>query len=214
MGTRQETARREMSDDIRRKKKKQARRPRNTEEKEAVVVKKETEPVPKEKSDPIPSPQQEKHSVWFKALFFIGINALVGVLILAVSGNVLQGDSLSRVGQDSFLPNLQQLNLKLESVSSLCAVVAQSVPSVQDISDLIAETLTFPLSGGSDSSEPDDIQTGEGSEQTKEVDDHEKIIKPAGSHLNTEETDETQPEESLTNTVKEGKVNSGDSLKV
>ena len=131
------------------------------------------------------------------------ISGLVGVIILAVSGNILQADSLSRLGEDSFLPTIQQVNLKLESVTSLCSALARNTPSVQDISDLIAETLSFPLTGGSDSSELDDIQTGEGSEQTKEVDDHEEIIKPAGSHLNAEETDKTQPEESSTNTLKE-----------
>ena len=132
-----------------------------------------------------------------------------------MSGNVLQGDSLVRVGRDSFLPNIQQLSLDVSSVRSLASAVVQNIPSVQDISDLVAETLSFPVTG-SDSSANDDIQPGDGDglEQTKEVDDHEKIIKPAGSHLNTEETDKTQPKESDTNKVEEGKVNSGDSLKV
>ena len=134
--------------------------------------------------------------------------------MLGVSGNVLQGDSLARVGRDSFLPNIQQLSLDVSSVSSLASAVVQNIPSVQDISDLVAETLSFPVTG-SDSSANDDIQgDGDGLEQTKEVDDHEKIIKPAGSHLNTEETDKTQLKESDTNKVEEGKVNSGDSLKV
>lgn len=134
--------------------------------------------------------------------------------MLGVSGNVLQGDSLARVGRDSFLPNIQQLSLDVSSLSSLASAVVQNIPSVQDISDLVAETLSFPVTG-SDSSANDDIQgDGDGLEQTKEVDDHEKIIKPAGSHLNTEETDKTQPKESDTNKVEEGKVNSGDSLKV
>ena len=86
-----------------------------------------------------------------------------------MSGNVLQGDSLVRVGRDSFLPNIQQLSLDVSSVSSLASAVVQNIPSVQDISDLVAETLSFPVTG-SDSSANDDIQPGDGDglEQTKE----------------------------------------------
>ena len=66
----------------------------------------------------------------------------------------------------------------------------------------------------SDSSPVDDIQAADDLEQTKEVDDHEKIIKPAGSHLNTEETDKTKLKESSTNSAKEDTVNSGDNINV
>ena len=120
-------------------------------------------------------------------------------------GQVLQPDSLARLGQDSFLPNLQQVSgVSLESVSSL----AQSLPSLQEVSDAIVEALSFPFSG-SDSSAVDDVEAGDDYEQTKEVEDHEKIIKTAGSHLNTEETVSTTGtlQESSTNSLKEDKVN-------
>ena len=129
---------------------------------------------------------------------------------MAVKGEVLQPDSLARLGQDSFLPNLQQLNLDLESVSSLGSDLAENIPSVQEISDAIAETLSWPFSGGtaSDSSSVDDSEAGDDLEQTKEVEDHEKIIKTAGSHLNTEETVSTETiQESSTNSLKEERVN-------
>ena len=138
------------------------------------------------------------------------ITGVVGLLILAVKGEVLQPDSLARLGQDSFLPNLQQLNLDLESVSSLGSDLAENIPSVQEISDAIAETLSFPFSGGSssDSSAVDESEAGDDLEQTKEVEDHEKIIKTAGSHLNTEETVSTETiQESSTNSLKEERVN-------
>ena len=119
-------------------------------------------------------------------------------------GQVLQPDSLARLGQDSFLPNLQQVSgVSLESVSSL----AQSLPSLQEVSDAIVEALSFPFSG-SDSSAVDDVEAGDDYEQTKEVEDHEKIIKTAGSHLNTEETVTTETlQESSTNSLKEERVN-------
>ena len=119
-------------------------------------------------------------------------------------GQVLQPDSLARLGQDSFLPNLQQISgVSLESVSSL----AQSLPSLQEVSDAIVEALSFPFSG-SDSSAVDDVEAGDDYEQTKEVEDHEKIIKTAGSHLNTEETVTTETlQESSTNSLKEERVN-------
>ena len=119
-------------------------------------------------------------------------------------GQVLQPDSLARLGQDSFLPNLQQVSgVSLESVSSL----AQSLPSLQEVSDAIVEALSFPFSG-SDSSAVDDSEAGDDLEQTKEVEDHEKIIKTAGSHLNTEETVTTETlQESSTNSLKEERVN-------
>ena len=120
-------------------------------------------------------------------------------------GQVLQPDSLARLGQDSFLPNLQQVSgVSLESVSSL----AQSLPSLQEVSDAIVEALSFPFSG-SDSSAVDDVEAGDDYEQTKEVEDHEKIITTGGSHLNTEETVSTTEtlQESSTNSLKEDKVN-------
>ena len=135
----------------------------------------------------------------------------MGLIILAVSGNLLQQDSLARLGEDSFLPNLQQLNLDLESVSSLSSALVQNIPSVQQLSDAIVEALSFPFRsgvGGSDSSAVDDSEAGDDLEQTKEVEDHEKIIKTAGSHLNTEETVTTETlQESSTNSLKEDKVN-------
>ena len=129
---------------------------------------------------------------------------------MAVSGNILQQDALARLGKDSFLPNLQLVNLDLDSVSSLGSDLAQNIPSVQEISDALAETLSFPFSGGSgsDSSLVDESEAGEDLEQTKEVEDHEKIIKTAGSHLNTEETVTTETlQESSTNSLKEERVN-------
>jgi len=199
-----------MSDDIRRKKKKAGRK---KESKPAEPARKESEVIKETRSsDPSPDPgeTQEKQSVVSKALFFCAILGVVGLIILAVSGNILQQDSLARLGKDSFLPNLQQVNLGLESVSSLGSDLAQNIPSVQQISDAIAETLSFPFSGGtgSDSSAVDDRETGEDLEQTKEVEDHEKIIKTAGSHLNTQETVTTQTlQESSTNSLKEERVN-------
>ena len=131
---------------------------------------------------------------------------------MAVSGNLLQQDSLARLGEDSFLPNLQQLNLDLESVSSLSSALVQNIPSVQQLSDAIVEALSFPFRsgvGGSDSSAVDDSEAGDDLEQTKEVEDHEKIITTGGSHLNTEETVSTTEtlQESSTNSLKEDKVN-------
>ena len=104
------------------------------------------------------------------------------------------------------------VSLDLESVSSLSSALVSNIPSVQQISDAIAEALSFPFSrgeGGSDSSAVDDSQAGDDLEQTKEVEDHEKIIKTAGSHLNTEETVSTTEtlQESSTNSLKEDKVN-------
>ena len=132
----------------------------------------------------------------------------MGLIILAVSGNILQPDSLARLGEDSFLPDLQQLNLGLESVSSLSSALVQNIPSVQQLSDAIVEVLSFPFS--SESSAVDESEAGDDLEQTKEVEDHEKIITTAGSHLNTEETVSTTTEtlqESSTNSLKEDKVN-------
>ena len=129
------------------------------------------------------------------------IKGVVGLIILAVSGNLLQPDSLARLGEDSFLPNPQQLNLRLESVSSLSSDLMEAIPSVQDISDAVVVGLSFPFS---QSSAVDDSEPGDDLEQTKEVEDHEKIIKTAGSHLNTEETVTTQTlQESSTNSLKE-----------
>ena len=227
-----------MSDDIRRKKKKAGRKkePRPAES----VVRKESEVKQEENTNPEPSPDpasgQEKQSLLSKTLFFSAIlgetlispialsfqqyfiAGVVGLIILAVSGQILQQDSLARLGEDSFLPNLQQLNLRLESVSSLSSDLVQnipslpslpSLPSVQETSDAIAEVLSFSFSSGSDSSAVDDSQPGDDLEQTKEVEDHEKIIKTAGSHLNTEETVSTTGtlQESSTNSLKEDKVN-------
>ena len=120
-----------------------------------------------------------------------------------MSGNVLQPDSLARLGEDSFIPNLQQLNLGLESVSSLSSDLVEAIPSVQEISDAVVVALSFPFSA-SDSSAVDDSERGDDSEETKEVEDHEKIIKTEGSHLNTEETVTTETlQESSTNSLKE-----------
>ena len=222
-----------MSDDLRRKKKKAGRK--NVETKPAEAVRKEeSEVIQQENTSPDPSPEPasgpEKPSVLSKTLFFSAIlgetlpavkrlsvchqyfvAAVVGLIILAVSGNFLQPDSLARLGEDSFLPNLQQVSLQLESVSSLSSALAQNIPSVQQLSDVIVEALSFPFSsgeGGSDSSAVDDSQAGDDLEQTKEVEDHEKIIKTAGSHLNTEETVSTETiQESSTNSLKEERVN-------
>ena len=219
-----------MSDDIRRKKKKAARK---KETKPVEPVRKESQVIKETgSSEPSPGPDgsQEKQSVLGKALFFSAIlgerllsqisccsvfkprfiTGVVGLLILAVNGQVLQPDSLARLGHDSFLPNLQQVNLGLESVNSLGSDLAQKIPSVQEISDAIAETLSFTLGGGiaSDSSPVDDSEVGDDLEQTKEVEDHEKIITTAGSHLNTEETVSTETiQESSTNSLKEERVN-------
>ena len=214
-----------MSDDIRRKKKKAGRK---KEAKPAeAVVRKETEVIQENPSpDPSPEPdsRQEKQSVLGKTLFFSAIlgetlwpvalsfqpyfiTGVVGLIILAVSGNLLQPDSLARLGEDSFLPDLQQLNLGLESVSSLSSALAQNIPSVQQLSDAIVEVLSFPFS--SETSAVDESEAGDDLEQTKEVEDHEKIITTAGSHLNTEETVSTTEtlQESSTNSLKEDKVN-------
>ena len=136
------------------------------------------------------------------------IAGVVGLIILAVSGNLLQQDSLARLGEDSFLPDLQQLNLGLEKVNSLSSALAQNIPSVQQLSDAIVEALSFPFI--SETSAVDESEAGDDLEQTKEVEDHEKIITTAGSHLNTEETVSTTTEtlqESSTNSLKEDKVN-------
>ena len=125
---------------------------------------------------------------------------------MAVSGNVLQSDALARLGKDSFLPNIQQVSLDLESLRALSTDLSQKIPSVEELSDLMAETLSW-------AAVTSDIQA-DGLEQTKEVDDHEKIIKPGGSHLNTEETDKTKLKESSTNTAEREQVDSVDSLNV
>merc|ERR1712130_946326 len=86
--------------------------------------------------------QRSSSSICSKIIFTTSMLGAVGLSILIATGQItFQSDSLSKIGEDCFLPNMQNININMKEINELFMAIKDKIPSSEEIAKSFVQFL-------------------------------------------------------------------------